>query len=245
MQLIGAALRSRRSPSSDERLTRRVRDVGRYRRRCGRSAEGRATRVDLFVLLPKGRVSEVQRRFMTASGAANVHAIEIDGDFDDCQAIVKTMFADKDFAGARRSRASTRSTGRASSRSRSTSTSPRNALAAPGPVNFVVPTGNFGDAFSGYVAKQMGAPIGKILHGDKRQRHPRAHHRDRALRARGEIQRHALARDGHPGREQFRTHHVRSAGPRRRQRPRASTINSRNRAASTFPRRRSSSCASI
>ncbi len=58
-------------------------------------------RVDLFVLLPKGRVSDVQRLFMTATGAPNVHAIEIDGDFDACQAIVKSMFADREFAQAR------------------------------------------------------------------------------------------------------------------------------------------------
>jgi threonine synthase len=58
----------------------------------------RSARVDLFVLLPKGRVSDVQRRFMTASGAANVFAIEVDGDFDAAQAVVKALFADKGFA---------------------------------------------------------------------------------------------------------------------------------------------------
>ena len=55
-------------------------------------------RVDLFVLMPKGRVSDVQRRFMTASGGDNVHALNIDCDFDTAQALVKAMFADKAFA---------------------------------------------------------------------------------------------------------------------------------------------------
>src|SRR5690606_6638448 len=55
-------------------------------------------RVDLFVLTPKGRISDVQRRFMTTSGASNVHVAEVDGDFDACQALVKALFADGEFA---------------------------------------------------------------------------------------------------------------------------------------------------
>ncbi len=122
----------------------------------------RSDRVDLFVLLPKGRVSEVQRRFMTASGAANVFAVEVDGDFDAAQAVVKALFADADFA-------------------REVALSPVNsinwarvlaqaayyvasaaALAGAGPVSFTVPTGNFGDALAGDVARRLGAPIGEI-----------------------------------------------------------------------------------
>jgi threonine synthase len=120
-------------------------------------------RVDLFVLLPEGRVSDVQRRFMTGSGADNVHALLLDGDFDGAQAIVKALFADQAFA-------------------QSVGLSPVNsinwarivaqsvyyvttacALSAGGPVNFTVPSGNFGDALAGYVAKQIGAPIGTIM----------------------------------------------------------------------------------
>ncbi len=121
-------------------------------------------RVDLFVLAPKGRVSEVQRLFMTTSGAANVHAIEIDGDFDACQGILKALFSDTDFAG------------RASLSAVNSVNWARIAAqcvyywvacyywdASPKESTFVVPTGNFGDAFSGYVAKRMGAPISKIV----------------------------------------------------------------------------------
>jgi threonine synthase len=120
-------------------------------------------RVDLFVLLPKGRVSDVQRYFMTASGASNVHAIEIDGDFDACQAIVKAMFADRDFA-QRAALSGVNSINWARILAQSVYYHvAANILSAPGPVNFVVPTGNFGDAFSGWVAKQCGAPIGRIV----------------------------------------------------------------------------------
>lgn len=120
-------------------------------------------RVDLFVLLPKGRVSDVQRFFMTASGAANVHAVEIDGDFDACQAIVKSLFADQSFA-AQASLSGVNSINWARIVAQSVYYHVASeALAAHGPVNFAVPTGNFGDAFSGWVAKQCGAPVGKIL----------------------------------------------------------------------------------
>jgi threonine synthase len=120
-------------------------------------------RVDLFVLLPKGRVSDVQRLFMTASGASNVHAIEIDGDFDACQAIVKALFADGEFA-KRASLSGVNSINWARIVAQSVYFHmAANALSAAGPVNFSVPTGNFGDAFSGYVAKKLGAPIGTIL----------------------------------------------------------------------------------
>ncbi len=120
-------------------------------------------RVDLFVLTPKGRVSEVQRRFMTASGAENVHTIDIDGDFDACQAIVKTMFADHAFSSrAQLSGVNSINWARIAAQSTYFHVASQ-ILCAHGPVNFVVPTGNFGDAYSGWVAKQMGAPIGKIV----------------------------------------------------------------------------------
>ncbi|UPT64333.1 MAG: threonine synthase [Hyphomonadaceae bacterium JAD_PAG50586_4] len=120
-------------------------------------------RVDLFVLTPKGRVSEVQRRFMTASGAENVHTIDIDGDFDACQAIVKTMFADHRFAGqAQLSGVNSINWARIAAQSTYFHVASQ-ILCAHGPVNFVVPTGNFGDAYSGWVAKQMGAPVGRIV----------------------------------------------------------------------------------
>ena len=120
-------------------------------------------RIDLFVLMPKGRVSDVQRLFMTASGASNVHAIEIDGDFDACQAIVKGLFADREFTNrAQLSAVNSINWARIVAQSVYFHIA-ANALSGSGPVNFAVPTGNFGDAYSGYVAKKMGAPIGKIL----------------------------------------------------------------------------------
>lgn len=120
-------------------------------------------RMDLFVLLPKGRVSEVQRRFMTTSGASNVFAIEVDGDFDACQALVKSLFADAEFSQrARLSAVNSINWARILAQSIYYHLA-ANALSSAGPVNFAVPSGNFGDAFAGYVAKKMGAPIGKIL----------------------------------------------------------------------------------
>ncbi len=119
-------------------------------------------RVDLFVLLPKGRVSEVQRRFMTASGAANVFALEVEGDFDACQALVKGLFADRDFAqSASLSGVNSINWARIMAQSVYFQIA-AHTLGAREPVHFSVPTGNFGDAFSGYVAKRMGAPIGMI-----------------------------------------------------------------------------------
>ena len=122
-----------------------------------------SARADLFVLLPKGRVSEVQRRFMTASGGANVHAIEIDGDFDACQALVKAMFADAAFKqraalSAVNSINFARIAAQAAYYVIASST-----LGALGDPTFIVPTGNFGDAYSGWAAKQMGAPVGRIV----------------------------------------------------------------------------------
>ncbi|MES1204119.1 MAG: threonine synthase, partial [Pseudomonadota bacterium] len=109
------------------------------------------------------RVSEVQRRFMTGSGAANVFAIEIDGDFDDCQALVKEMFADEVFAArARLSGVNSINWARIVAQSVYYHVA-ANTLNASGPVNFTAPTGNFGNAFSGFVAKLCGAPVGKIL----------------------------------------------------------------------------------
>ena len=120
-------------------------------------------RMDLFVLTPKGRVSDVQRRFMTTSGASNVYAIEIDGDFDACQALVKSLFADNEFSTrARLSGVNSINWARILAQSIYYHLA-ANALSAAGPVNFAVPSGNFGDAYAGFVAKKMGAPIGKIL----------------------------------------------------------------------------------
>lgn len=122
----------------------------------------RSGRVDLFVLLPKGRVSDVQRRFMTASGAANVFAIEVDGDFDAAQAVVKALFADKAFAAeVALSPVNSINWARVLAQAVYYVTSSA-ALAAAGPVRFTVPTGNFGDALAGDVARRLGAPVAGI-----------------------------------------------------------------------------------
>jgi threonine synthase len=121
-------------------------------------------KIDIFMLHPEGRVSDVQRRQMTTVLAPNVHNIAITGSFDDAQAIVKSLFNDREFNG-------------------------RFTLSAVNSINwarlmaqivyyfyaavrlgaperriaFSVPTGNFGDVFAGYVAAQMGLPIERLI----------------------------------------------------------------------------------
>ena len=121
-------------------------------------------RIKIFMLHPKGRVSEVQRRQMTTVMSKNVFNIAVEGNFDDCQALVKTLFNDLAFRD-------------------SVSLSAVNsinwarvmaqvvyyfhaALSLGGPdrpVSFSVPTGNFGDVFAGYVAAKMGLPIERLI----------------------------------------------------------------------------------
>ncbi len=124
---------------------------------------GRA-KVDIFMLHPAGRVSDVQRRQMTTVLAPNVHNIAIDGSFDDAQALVKAMFADRAFAG-RFSLSAVNSINWARLMAQVVYyfyAAVR--LGAPErPVAFSVPTGNFGDVFAGYVASRMGLPIAKLI----------------------------------------------------------------------------------
>ncbi len=120
--------------------------------------------IDIFMLHPKGRVSDVQRRQMTTVLAPNVHNIAIEGSFDDGQRLVKAMFNDADFSG----------------RFQVTAVNSINwarlmaqvvyyfyaavRLGAPDrPIAFSVPTGNFGDVFAGFVAAQMGLPVAKLI----------------------------------------------------------------------------------
>ncbi len=119
--------------------------------------------VEVVILYPDGRVSDIQRRQMTTPVETNVHAVPVDGDFDDCQAIVKGLFNDLNFRD-------------------------RNRLAAVNSINwarivaqmvyyfaaavrlgapeervaFVVPTGNFGDIYAGYAARRCGLPMGGL-----------------------------------------------------------------------------------
>jgi threonine synthase len=132
------------------------------------ACRGRAN-IDIFILHPAGRTSEVQRRQMTTVDASNVHNIAVEGTFDDCQDLVKAMFAD----GAMR---------------QDLNLSAVNsinwarimglviyyfwsavAVGAPHrPVAFAVPTGNFGNVFAGYCAAKMGLPIAKFIVGSNR-----------------------------------------------------------------------------
>ncbi len=119
--------------------------------------------LNIFVLHPNNRISPVQRKLMTTVEDKNVFNIAIDGNFDDCQNIVKQMFSDLDF-------------------SKSINMSGVNSinwariiaqavyyfyvyfkLDIDKPISFSVPTGNFGDVFAGYLAKQMGLPIDKLI----------------------------------------------------------------------------------
>jgi threonine synthase len=116
--------------------------------------------VDLIVLFPQGRISDVQRRMMTTTAAQNVHALAIEGTFDDCQAIVKGLFNHHGFRDAvSLSGVNSINWARIVAQVVYYFTSAV-ALGAPARhVDFTVPTGNFGDIFAGYVAKRMGLPV--------------------------------------------------------------------------------------
>jgi len=124
---------------------------------------GRAN-VKVVALFPEGRISEVQRRFMTTADEANVACVAVKGSFDDCQAIVKQAFQDKSLRQAvDLSGVNSINFARVAAQAVYYFTAAA-ALGAPErTVSFCVPSGNFGDAFAGYVAHRMGLPIGKIL----------------------------------------------------------------------------------
>ena len=121
-------------------------------------------RATIFILHPKGRVSEVQRRQMTTVDAANVHNIAVEGTFDDCQAMLKAMFNDAAFRDELRlSGVNSINWARIVPQVVYYVTS---ALALGGPdvpVSFSVPSGNFGDVFAGFVAQRMGLPVERLV----------------------------------------------------------------------------------
>src|SRR3954467_2224287 len=121
---------------------------------------------DIFILYPHGRVSDVQRRQMTTSGAANTHALAIEGNFDDCQDIIKALFSD---AGLRRelnlSAVNSINFARVAAQIVYYITAGV-ALGAPSrPVSFSVPTGNFGNIYAGHLARALGLPIERLIIG--------------------------------------------------------------------------------
>ena len=124
---------------------------------------GRDT-TDIFILHPEGRTSEVQRRQMTTVADANVHNIALKGTFDDCQANVKGLFGVPAFRDPMHlSGVNSINWGRIVAQIVYYFTAAVSLGSPHRPVNFVVPTGNFGDIFAGYAAKRMGLPIANLM----------------------------------------------------------------------------------
>ncbi len=120
--------------------------------------------VDVFIMYPHGRVSEVQRRQMTTSVEDNVHALAVEGDFDDCQSKLKDMFNDFDFRDeVHLAGVNSINWGRVLAQVVYYFSSAISVGAPHRKVSFTVPTGNFGDIFAGFIAKQMGLPIDRLV----------------------------------------------------------------------------------
>jgi len=120
--------------------------------------------VDIFILHPKGRVSEVQRRQMTTVLDSNVHNIAVEGDFDDCQAMVKAMFNDHEFRdGLAVSAVNSINWARVMAQIVYYFTVGVSLGAPARPISFSVPSGNFGDVYAGYAASKMGLPVEQLI----------------------------------------------------------------------------------
>jgi threonine synthase len=113
--------------------------------------------VDIVILYPLGRTSEVQRRQMTTVDAPNAHAVAVEGTFDDCQDLVKAMFNDVEFRD-RNDLSAVNSINWARVMAQTVYYVVASETFAQ-PVTFVVPTGNFGNVLAGWIAREMGAPI--------------------------------------------------------------------------------------
>jgi threonine synthase len=125
--------------------------------------------IDIVIFHPAGRVSEVQRRQMTTVMSPNVHNVAIEGTFDDCQDLVKALFADHELRDRLHlSAVNSINWARVMAQIVYYVTASV-ALGGPGaPVDFTVPTGNFGNIFAGYAAKRMGAPVGALVMASNR-----------------------------------------------------------------------------
>lgn len=125
--------------------------------------------IDIFVLHPKGRVSDVQRRQMTTVSDSNVHNIAIEGTFDDCQDMVKAMFNDQAFRDTHNlSAVNSINWARIMAQVVYYVRAWSRVEGAENGMTFSVPTGNFGNVFAGYVAKNSGLPIDQLIIGSNR-----------------------------------------------------------------------------
>jgi threonine synthase len=122
--------------------------------------------IDVFIMHPAGRVSEVQRRQMTTVPAANIHNIAVEGTFDDCQDLVKALFADTELRDRRHlSAVNSINWARVLAQVVYYVLGSARLTAGHGPVAYTVPTGNFGNVFAGYGAQRMGTPISQLSIG--------------------------------------------------------------------------------
>ncbi len=120
--------------------------------------------LDIVILYPEGRTSEVQRRQMTTLGAKNIHAVAVDGTFDDCQDMVKALFADAEFRATTQLLAvNSINFARVLAQIVYYFYAALRLGAPAAKLNFTVPTGNFGDIYAGYLARAMGLPIEKLI----------------------------------------------------------------------------------
>ncbi len=120
--------------------------------------------VDVIVLFPQGRISDVQRRMMTTAAAANIHAVAIEGTFDDCQAIVKGLFNHLAFRErVHLSGVNSINWARIVAQTVFYFTAAVSLGAPHRAVAFTVPTGNFGDIYAGYVAQKLGLPVDRLV----------------------------------------------------------------------------------
>jgi len=128
------------------------------------SAIKNRSNMKIFVLHPKNKVTEVQRKFMTTVNSSNVFNIAVDSNFDDCQNFVKLMFADKNFSSSiNMSGVNSINWARIMTQIIYYFYAYFKVSENGEKINFSVPTGNFGDIYAGYVAKKMGLPIDKLI----------------------------------------------------------------------------------
>lgn len=125
--------------------------------------------IDIFILHPQGRTSEVQRRQMTTISSPNVFNIALEGHFDDCQNFVKAMFNDTNFRNDLNLSAVNSINWARIAAQIVYYASAALSLGGPGrKVSFAVPTGNFGNVYAAYCAKQIGLPIEQLVIGSNR-----------------------------------------------------------------------------